>query len=651
MTSARPFTFDTVLVANRGEIASRVIRTARRMALRTVAVYSTADRGAPHVKAADVGVCIGPPEARDSYLNVDRILQAARDTGAQAIHPGYGFLSERSSFARACEEAGLVFVGPSASAIAAMGAKAAAKQRMRAVGVPVVAGYEGEQDDATLIEEAERIGFPVMVKASAGGGGKGMRLVTNLRELPSALASARREAASAFGSDELLLERAVLSPRHVEIQVLADRYGHTIHLGERDCSIQRRHQKVVEEAPSPAVGAKLRTEMGSAAIAAARSVDYVGAGTVEFLLDGDGSFFFLEMNTRLQVEHAVTELVTGIDIVEWQLRIARGEHLSIRQEGVRARGHAIEARLYAEDPSRGYLPSTGRIHAWRPPRGDGVRVDSGVECGTEITSHYDPMIAKIVSHGDDREHARRRLIRALQETTVLGPRTNRGMLLAVLNSAEFASGQATTAYLESMSFASTASTAEVATIAAWRYVAARAVAEARSPGLAGWSSSGRLRSGQDLAVGTGRFRIWIVEVGSALEVRVDDTVHHVEVAEGSLVVDGIECRPSGITSGAGRSLVALPTLDAEVLDHFAIEATDEAASGSGTLLAPMHGKVIEVDVAIGQVVVKGQKLATIEAMKMEHAVVADCDGVVTEAVALGMQVAAGHVLMRIEPQS
>ena len=436
----------SVLIANRGEIACRIARTAAAMGIRTVAVYSDADAGAPHVRACDAAVRIGPPPVAESYLNIAAIIDAGKQAGADAVHPGYGFLSENASFAEACVAAGLTFVGPPASAIAAMGNKAAAKARMEAAGVPVVPGWRGaDQSDGTLLEAARRIGLPVMVKAAAGGGGRGMRLVTDDAALEAAIKGARNEAASAFGSGELLLEKAVTDARHVEVQIFADTHGTVIHLGERDCSVQRRHQKVIEEAPSPAVPAELRARMGAAAVAAAKAVNYVGAGTVEFLLGGDGAFYFLEMNTRLQVEHPVTEAVTGLDLVEWQFRIADGEPLPLRQEQVALRSHAIEVRLYAEDPARNFLPQSGSVVAWRKP--PGVRTDAGIESGQAISPWYDPLLAKIIAHGATREEARAKLIAALERTVLLGLPTNRRFLIDLLSHSDFAAGKATTGFI------------------------------------------------------------------------------------------------------------------------------------------------------------------------------------------------------------
>ena len=441
--------FQRILIANRGEIACRVIRAARDRGLQSVAVYSDADAGALHTRLADMAVPIGPAPVGQSYLSVEKILAAARASGADAVHPGYGFLSENADFARACREAGLVFIGPTPEAIAAMGNKAAAKRRMLDAGVPCVPGYQGDdQDDATFAREAERIGYPVMVKAAAGGGGRGMRLVAQPGELGQSLASARSEAAKAFGSDELILEKAIVGPRHVEIQVLADRHGTVVHAGERDCSVQRRHQKVLEEVPCPVMTKALRAAMGSAAVEAARAISYESAGTVEFLLDGRGEFYFLEMNTRIQVEHPVTELVTGLDLVGLQIDIAQGKPLPFTQSDVRLTGHAIEARLYAEDPAAGFLPQTGKILRWTLPSGSGIRVDHGLADGSEISPYYDPMIAKLIAYGDTRDEARQRLIRALDDTVIFGVPTNRAFLRAMLAHPAFAAGEATTAFIE-----------------------------------------------------------------------------------------------------------------------------------------------------------------------------------------------------------
>ena len=440
--------FDSILVANRGEIAVRVMRTAQALGYRAIAVYSEADAKAPHVRMADDAVLIGPAPVGESYLDMDRILKAVKDSGAQAVHPGYGFMSENAAFAEACDKAGLVFIGPTSDAINLMGNKAEAKRRMIEADVPCVPGYEGEdQSDAAMMKAAGKIGFPLMVKAASGGGGRGMRLVEKADGVADALNAARSEALNAFGSDELILERAIIKPRHVEVQVFADTLGNVIHLGERDCSVQRRHQKVVEEAPCPIMTEELRVRMGAAAVEAARSIDYRGAGTVEFLLDGNGEFYFLEMNTRLQVEHPVTEMITGLDLVALQIQVAEGRPLGLSQEDISLNGHAIEVRLYAEDPAQDFLPVTGAIDLWQPATGEGVRVDAGIETGMEISPFYDPMVAKVIAWGDSREIARHRLINALKETALFGSTTNRSFLIDVLGREAFAKGEATTAFI------------------------------------------------------------------------------------------------------------------------------------------------------------------------------------------------------------
>jgi len=431
--------FTSVLIANRGEIACRIIRTLREMGVRSIAVYSDAD-------VADDAVHIGGSPAADSYLNIEKIIEAAKVSGAEAVHPGYGFLSENPEFAARCDEAGLLFIGPSPEAIKLMGDKAAAKRHMIKAGVPVLPGYQGsDQEDANLIKEAVRIGFPLMVKAAAGGGGRGMRLVLREKDLPHALSTARAEALSAFGSDALILERAVMRPRHVEVQIFGDQQGNIIHLGERDCSVQRRHQKVLEEAPCQIMTDELRKRMGDVAVKAARSVNYVGAGTVEFLLDSSGAFFFLEMNTRLQVEHPVTEMITGLDLVALQIRIAQGTPLDLLQGDIKLSGHAIEARLYAEIPAQNFLPATGQVEHLFFPKD--VRIDSGIEGGSDISPFYDPMLAKIIATGPDRETARRKLVRALEETALFGVETNRAFLIQALCKQSFVAGEATTAFI------------------------------------------------------------------------------------------------------------------------------------------------------------------------------------------------------------
>ena len=527
--------FSKILIANRGEIACRVIRTARDMGYRTVAVYSDADERALHVAQADEAVRIGPPPVRDSYLRIDALIAAAKETGADAIHPGYGFLSENDDFARACGEAGLVFIGPTPDAIQAMGNKAAAKRLMIAAGVPCVPGYEGkDQSDETLVKEAGRIGFPLMVKAAAGGGGRGMRLVTDAKDVAKAISAARSEATNAFGSGELILEKAIVDGRHVEVQVFGDTHGNVIHLGERDCSVQRRHQKVLEEAPSPAVNAALREKMGAAAVAAAKAVNYVGAGTVEFLLGADKSFYFLEMNTRLQVEHPVTEMVTGLDLVEWQLRVAAGETLPLTQTQVTLTGHAIEARLYAEDPSRNFLPQSGTIVAFAPADRKGLRTDHGIASGWTVSPFYDPMLAKVIAYGATREEARRRLIAGLDDTLLLGLADNKSFLVAMLRHPVFAAGEATTGFIGA-NFPPKSEATKRATPSA-RVKALAAVLFGRrgvgsSPVTAHWNSAGPAHAPLKLGIGETVATAVVSVSGKAFAVAIDGQEHDVAILD------------------------------------------------------------------------------------------------------------------------
>ncbi len=609
--------FAKILIANRGEIAVRVHDTAWDMGYRTVAIHSDADKDAYHVRECSEAVRV------ESYLDVASILDAARKTGAGAVHPGYGFLSENAAFAEACEKAGLVFIGPPPAAIAAMGNKAAAKRRMIEAGVPCVPGYQGgDQSDAGLARQALKIGLPVMVKAAAGGGGRGMRLVQREGDLAEAIRTARSEAESAFGSGELILEKAVVDARHVEIQVFADSHGNVIHLGERDCSVQRRHQKVVEEAPSPAVDADLRARMGAAAVAAARAIGYRGAGTVEFLLGVDGAFYFLEMNTRLQVEHPVTEEITGLDLVEWQLRVARGETLPLTQEQVRFTGHAIEVRLYAEDAYADFLPQTGKVYEWKPGFGTGVRVDYGVVRGSTITPFYDPMIAKVIAHGATREEARQRLVRALRETVVLGPTTNRHFLIGVLEHPEFAAGNATTAFLGKHTFAAPEITDRHWRLAAsllWRQSAVRYPAALR-----GWRNSNPQATPIRLAAG-------------AIERAIEVDAASIEGVTPPHHIDGNDI------------LVDLDGLTVRFTDKTYAPPASAAAGGDGKLRAPMDGRIVAIKVAAGGKVVKGQTLIVLEAMKIQHQLKAALDAEIESiAVREGQQVANRTVLVTMK---
>ncbi|MDP6222800.1 MAG: acetyl-CoA carboxylase biotin carboxylase subunit [Candidatus Micropelagos thuwalensis] len=646
-----------ILIANRGEIAVRVIQTARRLGISTVAVYSDADVEAPHVALADEAILIGPGPVGESYLVIDNILEAARQTNADAIHPGYGFLSENADFADAVQKAGLIFIGPDAEAISLMGNKAAAKRRMIEAGVPCVPGYEdADQSDERLIQAAKEIKFPIMVKAAAGGGGRGMRLVQDMDEFKSALVTARSEAANAFGSDELILEKAIIYPRHVEIQVFADRYGHVVHLGERDCSVQRRHQKVIEESPCPVMTPELRADMGAAAVEAARNINYVGAGTVEFLLDQSGAYYFLEMNTRLQVEHPVTEMVTGLDLVELQIKVAQGDTLDLQQEDVSLDGHAIEVRLYAEDPNNDFMPATGKIAAWRPAVMENVRFDDGVVEGQNISPFYDPMVAKVIAYGDDRETARKRLVEALRQTALLGPATNRDFLVTCLEKETFIKGEATTAFIGEI-FGETGYTAEplssemVALQGVLHFIHDREQALSRAisvpDALKNFSTSGSLQTPYSLLIGDEVFDLTVssAKVGS----------YHVDIAveEGADKVliethDVEQVSPDvSISFNVNNQIIkSLAVIDSNVLYHALQSAdtaiflssinqlvvTDDGADGSagGLVTAPLHGRVIDVFVKVGDKVAEGQKLAIIEAMKMQHEIFSEVEGIVVD---------------------
>ena len=643
--------FEKILIANRGEIACRVIATAQSLGYRTVAVYSEPDAGARHVQLADEAVCVGPALASASYLNVEALLDACRKTGADAVHPGYGFLSENAGFSKACKDASITFIGPDEDAIHLMGSKRLSKIAMIEAGVPCIPGYEGEdQSDATLLKEAERIGLPLMIKASAGGGGRGMRVVTDANDITAQLKSARQEANSAFGSDELILERAVMQPRHVEIQVFGDRHGNVIHLGERDCSVQRRHQKVVEEAPSPAVDETLRQQMGEAAVNAAKACNYVGAGTVEFLLAPEGDFFFLEMNTRLQVEHPVTELVTGLDLVAWQIKVARGEPLPLSQEQVTLTGHAMEVRLYAEDPAQNYMPQTGPVLRWQPASGDGVRIDHGLTEGYEVGSHYDPMLAKIIAVGDSREDARRRLIRAVQDTVLMGVRDNRTFLAAILRHPVFARGEATTAFI-GQDFADDASmTGDTPPSQLWALAALlRCEVETPTTELRGWHSSTLGAQPVQLRCGEHEQTVYIRYQGNHAELIVGEDNHRIEpLGPGLASIDGIRQSYRMYQDGKQSWLQCQGhSVCFEDATHSAAGSSDQA--GSGQIRAPMDGAVIEVCAKAGDVVKRGQVLVIMEAMKMEHSLKADCDGTVeTVDLTVGGQVKRQQLLVNIK---
>jgi 3-methylcrotonyl-CoA carboxylase alpha subunit len=654
MSARANLPFKSVLIANRGEIACRVIRTARALGLRSIAVYSDADEGAPHVRLADEAHRIGPPPARESYLDIEKLIAVARMAKAGAVHPGYGFLAERAEFAGACSAAGLVFVGPSPAAIRAMGDKAAAKALMDKARVPIVRGYHGAQQDAKFLrQKAYEIGYPVLIKAAGGGGGKGMRRVEKAIEFDDALAAASREAQAAFGDGRMLIEKWIERPRHIEVQIFADSHGNTVHLYERDCSAQRRHQKVIEEAPAPGMNPETRAAMTRAAVEAARAVGYVGAGTVEFIASAEGelkpdAFWFLEMNTRLQVEHPVTEAVTGLDLVEWQFRIAGGERLPRAQGEIALSGHAIEARVYAEDPVRGFLPSTGRLHALQWPEGEGIRVDTGVEQGQEVTPYYDPMLAKVVAHGPSREAALDRLTVALHATAIAGPRTNLAFLRALVALSAVRAGRIDTGLIE-RELTNLAVARPPDRAAAARAVeelvkqeqhrvarrAARRSDERRSP----WSAA-------DAFDFSGKREVEVA-------LRIDGEPAQACVRFGS---DGLQAFVEGEPAvdcnlvQADGGLVAIRDGGASLIrlaDSVTIDF-DHLDTG-GVVSAPMHGKVLAIEVKVGDRVSKGQRLAVVEAMKMEHTLHAFAEGTVSEvSVEPGSQVTEGARMIVIQ---
>ena len=662
--------FSKILIANRGEIACRVIRTCRRLGIRTVAVYSEADADAQHVRQADEAYLIGGPRPADSYLRGDAVIAAAKEAGAEAIHPGYGFLSENADFADAVAAAGLVFIGPSGASMRKMGSKAGAKELMAAAGVPVVPGYTGEdQSPNTLAREAARIGFPLMIKAAHGGGGKGMRVVHRLEDFIAQLESCQREAANAFGRDRVLLERYVASPRHIEIQVFADAHGHTLHLNERECSAQRRYQKVLEESPSPFLTPALRAAMGDAAVKAAQAIDYVNAGTVEFIVDPDGQFYFMEINTRLQVEHPVTELVTGLDLVEWQLRVAASEALPLTQDDIRQQGHAIEVRLYAEDPEAGFLPGSGRLERLALPEASpGVRIDAGVVEGDTVTIFYDPMIAKLIVHGADRMEALARLRDALARCDIAGPKSNIAFLERLVRHPAVTGGWIDTGYLdrhldEFMPAPSLASTQQVALVAAellWQEARARAQSGDGDEPDSPWAIADGWRLGHAGARPLAFAHLgqtWTALAhghGGRYRIELADEVHEVEDAR--LTGDLLGLRIHGqarrfrilrhgtrLTLHDGEQRTAVETVPA-------YRRTDMAeASGSGKIVAPMPGRVVLVKARPGDAVVAGQELLVMEAMKMELAVKASRDGVVVDVrAAAGDFVEADTVLVALE---
>jgi geranyl-CoA carboxylase alpha subunit len=645
--------FHKILIANRGEIALRIMRTARRLGYGVVAVYSDADRDALHVREADQAVRIGEALPSQSYLGIDAIIAAAKATGASAVHPGYGFLAENEDFAQACRGAGLVFIGPSPESIRAMGNKAGAKDIMLKAGVPCVPGYQGaDQSDAVMLAEARKIGFPVMIKAVAGGGGRGMRLVADATDFPDALRSARSEAQGAFGDPNVILERAIVDPRHIEIQVFGDRYRNAVHLGERDCSVQRRHQKLIEEAPSPAVTPKLRAQMGAVAVRAVKSIGYEGAGTLEFLLDQSGEFYFMEMNTRLQVEHPVTEAITGLDLVELQLRVASGEPLGLTQEEVKFSGHAIEVRLCSEDVGHDFMPQSGRMALWQMP--DGIRVEHALQSGSEIPLFYDSMIAKIISFGATRDEARGKLIGGLEQTAAFGVTTNQSFLISCLRHPAFAGGEATTAFIAQHRDelrASPATGADAALAALLLYVT--------NPHAPPWRSGRSLAATFPLAVrvdfGHGMHEVELVrERDGAYTASLNSHAHRFEVEQ--LGRDSIRFDSGGVMESAkflrdgDRLHVLHRGLTRSVCDlTLAAPASAAATGGDGKVRAAMNGRVVAVLVKPGEKVAAGQPVMTLEAMKMEHVHTAGVAGTIASIdVAEGEQVTTGKIVVEIE---
>ena len=647
-------TFRKILIANRGEIALRIMRTARRLGYGVVAVYSDADRDALHVREADEAVRIGEALPAQSYLNIGAIIAAAKSSGADAVHPGYGFLAENEDFAQACHDAGLVFIGPSPEAIKAMGNKAGAKEIMQAAGVPCVPGYQGvDQSETVMLAEAQRIGFPVMIKAVAGGGGRGMRLVADATAFLDALRSARSEAQSAFGSATVILERAIIDPRHIEIQVFGDAFGNAIHFGERDCSVQRRHQKLIEEAPSPKITPELRARMGTVAVNAIKSIGYQGAGTLEFLLDQKGEFHFMEMNTRLQVEHPVTEAITGLDLVELQLRVASGEPLGLRQENIQFFGHAIEVRLCSEDAAHDFMPQSGRMAVWQMP--DGLRVEHALRSGSEIPPFYDSMIAKLISHGATRDEARRRLVHGIEQTAAFGVTTNQAFLSACLRHAEFAAGRATTAFIGQNRGDLLAPRKAARSDAAFAALLLYATDPFAPPWQSGRSLAATFLRPARVELDDALYDIEImVERDGGYAARLDGTEYRFEIDE--LGREAIRFRSDGLSGSArffregDRLYILRQGITVSVRDvTMSAPAAVGASSSDGRIRAAMNGRVVAVLVKEGEPIAAGQPVITLEAMKMEHVHSAPISGTISVVQVIeGDQVMTGRIMVEIE---
>lgn len=643
--------FSKILVANRGEIAVRVMQTAKAMGYQTVAVYSDADRNARHVQEADEAVYIGASKVSESYLSITKIIDACKKTGADAVHPGYGFLSENTDFAQACIENQITFIGPTASAIELMGSKRLSKIAMIEAGVPCVPGYEGDRQDLEyLATQAEQIGFPIMVKASAGGGGRGMRLVQQASELVEALQTARSEAENAFGSGELILEKAVIAPRHVEIQVFGDTHGNYVYLFERDCSIQRRHQKVVEEAPCPVMTPELRQQMGEAAVAAARACAYVGAGTVEFLLDASGAFYFLEMNTRLQVEHPVTELITGLDLVEWQLCVANGEHLPLKQQELNFNGHAIEVRLYAEDPRQDFLPQTGKVLRWKPATLPNVRIDHGMLATDEVSPFYDPMVAKVIAYGKTREDAIRLLARAVDDSVLLGVNSNKQFLVNLLRHPVVVGGDTNTAFIQQHFQNDPSLHHQVLSL---ETLAIAAALFSQNKGTAVWQTGLGVPLPLKLQITDQQIQLQVSSVNNTFTAQFCDQSVCIDVLERTseylvYLIDGIRRRVQYVLDSDQLYLDRdNGNIVIRNVTYAAPEATDVA--GDGKIRAPMDGAVVNILVNKGDQVVRGQTLLVLEAMKIQQQIKADVDGVVEDVLGQqGQQVKKRQMLFTIQ---
>ncbi|MCU4565363.1 acetyl/propionyl/methylcrotonyl-CoA carboxylase subunit alpha [Acinetobacter sp. WU_MDCI_Abxc222] len=643
--------FSKVLVANRGEIAVRVMQTAKAMGYQTVAVYSDADRHARHVQEADEAVYIGASKVSESYLSIAKIIEACKKTGADAVHPGYGFLSENTEFAQACIDNQITFIGPTASAIELMGSKRLSKIAMIKAGVPCVPGYEDERQDLEyLATQAEQIGFPLMVKASAGGGGRGMRLVQQASELIEALQTARSEAENAFGSGELILEKAVIAPRHVEIQVFGDTHGNYVYLFERDCSIQRRHQKVVEEAPCPVMTPELRQQMGGAAVAAAKACAYVGAGTVEFLLDASGAFYFLEMNTRLQVEHPVTELITGLDLVEWQLRVANGEQLPLQQRELTLTGHAIEVRLYAEDPRQDFLPQTGQVLRWKPANLPNVRIDHGMLATDEVSPFYDPMVAKVIAYGKTREDAIRLLARAVDDCVLLGVNSNKQFLVNLLHHPVVVAGDTNTAFIQQHFQDDSSLHKQVLSLES---LAIAAALFSQSKGNAAWQTGLGVPLPLKLKYDDQNIQLQLSSVNNTFTVQLCEQTVSIEVVEKTAeqliyLLNGMRRRVQYVLDG---EQLYLDQNNGNVLIRNVTYTAPEVAdvAGNGKIRAPMDGAVVNILVNKGDQVMKGQTLLVLEAMKIQQQIKADVDGVVEEVLGQqGQQVKKRQMLFTIQ---